>query len=64
MSCKYSAEWWEMYELMTAASTSSGERIDSERACEQQVENSGAGRNRGEGDERVGRRGSVVVLER
>jgi len=64
MSCKYSAEWWEMYELMTAASTSSGERIDSERAWEQQVKVSGAARDRGEGSEHVGRRGSALVLER
>jgi hypothetical protein len=53
-----------MYELMTAASTSSGERIDSERAWEQQVKVSGAARDRGEGSEHVGRRGSALVLER
>ena len=62
MSCKYSAEWWQKYELMTATSTANSEKTEPVHDSEVK---GGAGRRRsGELDNRVVRAGDTAVLER
>jgi len=60
---KYSAEWWQKYESMTATTTSS-EKTQPVRALEQQERGGRAGGRSGEADDRVARRGDVSVLDR
>jgi hypothetical protein len=64
MTCKYSAEWWQKYESMTARSSANSEKAEPARVSE--MIDRGARPQSGEaGDrDRVVRRGSVAVLER
>ena len=62
MSCKYSAEWWQKYELMTATSTANSEKTEPVHGSE--LKNAVGTRRSGELDNRVVRAGDTAVLDR
>ena len=62
MSCKYSAEWWQKYALMTATSTTNGEKTEPVHGSE--LKDAAGTRQSGELNNRIGRAGNTAVLER
>jgi hypothetical protein len=56
MSCKYSAEWWQKYELMAAASTARGEKTQPVRASNMNENAGPVVGHIGETDTRIRRR--------